>query len=112
VLILPGGDSLFVAEACSGVTSIVTLVPLAVLLAHFTLERWGPKLVLYAAVVPLAMAGNLVRVVATVLGALALGTGNVTEGPLHEAAGLLTYAVACGLMLALGVLLQRLEGPG
>ena len=27
-------------------------------------------------------------------------------------AGLLTYVVACGLMLALGALLQRLERPG
>jgi exosortase len=112
VLSLPGGESLFVAEACSGVTSIITLAPLAVLLAHFTLKRWGPKLVLFAAVVPLAMAGNLVRVVATVLGALELGAEHVTEGPLHEAAGLLTYVVACGLMLALGALLQRLERRG
>jgi exosortase len=112
VLVLPGGESLFVAEACSGVTSIITLVPLAVLLAHFTLDRWGPRLALFAAVVPLAMAGNLARVIATVLGAMALEPEHVTKGPLHEAAGLLTYVVACGLMLALGVLLQRVERPG
>ena len=112
VLSLPGGESLFVAEACSGVTSIITLAPLAVLLAHFTLKRWGSKLVLFAAVAPLAMVGNLVRVVATVLAGVEMGTEHVTEGPLHEAAGLLTYVVACGLMLALGALLQRLERRG
>ena len=112
VLTLPGGETLFVAEACSGVTSIITLVPLAVLLSHFTLRRWGPRLVLYASVVPLAMAGNLARVVATVVAALEIGTERATTGPPHEAAGLLTYVVACGLMLALGGLLRRLERSG
>jgi exosortase len=111
VLGLPGGGSLFVAEACSGVTSIITLVPLSVLLAHYTLERWSSRLILFAAVVPLAMAGNLARVVATVVASLALGVEFATEGPPHQAAGLLTYAVACGLLLVLGVALRRLERP-
>jgi exosortase len=112
ILNLPGGESLYVAEACSGVTSIITLAPLAVLLAHFTLKRWDFRLLLIAAVVPLAMAGNLARVVATVLASLQLGTQRATTGVLHEATGLLTYLVACGLMLALGALLRRLERPG
>lgn len=112
VLYLPGGESLFVAEACSGVTSIITLAPLAVLLVHFTLRGWGPRLILFASVIPLAMAGNLARVVATVLVSIEIGTERATTGPLHEAAGLLTYVVACGLMLALGGLLRRLERSG
>jgi len=112
ILNLPGGESLYVAEACSGVTSIITLTPLAVLLAHFTLRRWGFRLILFAAVIPLAMAGNLARVVATVLASIAIGTEHATAGPIHEAAGLLTYVVACGLMLALGAVLWRLERRG
>jgi exosortase len=112
VLNLPGGESLFVAEACSGVTSIITLAPLAVLLGHYTLRCWEFRLVLFAAVVPLAMAGNLARVVATVLASIATGTERATTGPLHEAAGLLTYLAACGMMLALGALLRRLERSG
>jgi exosortase len=111
VLNIPGGQSLFVAEACSGVTSIITLTPLAVLLAHLTLERWVFRLILLVAVIPLAMLGNLARVVATILASIEMGTEHATAGPLHEAAGLLTYLVACGLMLALGALLRRLEKP-
>jgi exosortase len=109
VIQLPGGESLFVAEACSGVTSIVTLLPLAVLLAHFRLKRWWTTLVLAAAVVPIAMTGNLVRVVATVGVATQVGVDRATEGPLHEMAGLLTYGFACGLMLGAGSLLGRAE---
>ena len=69
-------------------------------------------LILFAAVVPLAMAGNLARVVATVLVSIEIGAERATTGPLHEAAGLLTYVVACGLMLALGGLLRRWERSG
>jgi len=112
VLNLPSGETLYVAEACSGVTSIITLTPLAVLLAHFTLKRWGFRLLLIAAVIPLAMAGNLSRVVVTVLASLQVGAQQATSGVLHEAAGLLTYVVACALMLALGALLRRLERAG
>ncbi len=109
VLRLPGGDSLFVAEACSGVTSIVTLTPLAILLGYFTLRRFGTRAALAVAVIPLAMAGNLARVVATCALAARVGADRATSGPLHEGAGLLTYAVACGLMLVVGAGLRRLE---
>jgi exosortase len=109
VIQLPGGESLFVAEACSGVTSIVTLLPLAVLLAHFTLRRWWTTGVLVLSVAPIAMLGNLLRVIATVLVARRVGVDLATEGPVHETAGLLTYLAACGLMVAVGALLRRVE---
>lgn len=109
VLRLPEGDALFVAEACSGVTSVVTLAPLAVLLGYFTLRRTTARVALVLAVVPLAMAGNLARVVTTALAAERWGAERATQGLLHESAGLLTYAVACGLMLAVGAALRRLE---
>lgn len=109
VLLLPGGESLFVAEACSGVTSVVTLAPLGVLLAYLSLRRPLLRALLVAAVVPLAMAGNLVRVVATVLVSLRFGADVATEGPPHELLGVLTYAVAVGLLIAVGAGLRRLE---
>lgn len=112
VLQLPAGDSLFVAEACSGVTSIVTLTPLAVLLGYFSLRRFWTRALLVAAVVPLAMAGNLARVVVTCALAVQVGAERATTGWFHESAGLLTYAVACGLMLALGAGLRRVEQAG
>jgi exosortase len=109
VLILPTGEHLFVAEACSGVTSVITLAPLGVLLAYLTLRRPATRVALVAAVVPLAMLGNLARVVATVLASLRFGTALATSGPPHELLGLLTYAVAVALMLAVGQGLRRAE---
>jgi exosortase len=111
VLVLPDGESLFVAEACSGVTSVITLAPLAVLLAYLTLRRPAARIALVFAVVPLAMAGNLARVLATVAAARRFGADAATSGPPHELLGLLTYAVAVGLLLAVGAALRSSDAP-
>jgi len=109
VILLPSGETLFVAEACSGVTSVVTLAPLGVLLAYLALRRFPARVLLVAAVVPLAMAGNLVRVVATVVASQHVGAAAASEGPPHELLGLLVYVVAVGLLIALAGALRRAE---
>ena len=108
VIELPGGESLFVAEACSGITSIVTLLPLAVILAYYSERSLARRAVLVAAVVPLAMLGNLSRVVVTVLMARSYGVEVATSGFLHESAGLLTYVLGCLALLAIGMLMRLL----
>jgi len=107
VLLLPGGESLFVADACSGITSIVTLTPLAVLLAYFTEKRLSRRLALVAAVLPIALVGNLLRVILTVLAAREIGVAAATESLLHDSAGLTTYVLGCLALLGVGALLRR-----
>lgn len=109
VLVLPSGEELFVAEACSGVTSLITLTPLGVLLAYFTQRRLLRRLLLVAAVVPLALGFNLLRVVGTVWLALRVGAERATSGALHEAYGLGVYVFGCLALLAVG---RLLEAPG
>jgi exosortase len=107
VILLASGDSLFVEEACSGITSIVTLTPLAVMLAYFTQRTPWRRLALVAAVVPAAMVANLLRVVFTVITAQHLGAERATNNALHESAGLLTFTLACLALIGLGALLRR-----
>jgi exosortase len=107
VMRLPGGESLFVAEACSGITSLLSLIPVGVLLARFTQTGAWQRVALVAFVVPAALLGNMIRVIATVLAADAYGVKRATAGPLHESAGLLTSAFAVLLVLALGTVLAR-----
>lgn len=111
VLLLPGGESLFVAEACSGITSLVTLTPLAVLLAYFTERTLLRRIVLVAAVVPIALLGNLARVIVTTLAAQHVGAAAATENVLHESAGLTTYVLGCLALLALGAGLRWIWPP-
>lgn len=111
VLVLPAGQSLFVAEACSGITSIVTLTPLALVLAYFTSRRLRTRGTIVACVIPAAMLGNLLRVVVTLLAADAVGVERATGNPLHEFAGLLTFLLACGLLVALSAALRERPRP-
>jgi exosortase len=107
VILLPGGDSLFVAEACSGITSIVTLIPLAVMLAYFTVPTLGRKIILVGAVIPAAMLGNWLRVSVTVAAAERYGAAAATGNWLHESAGMLSFGLACFALIGLGALMRR-----
>jgi exosortase len=113
VLELPGGEQLFVAEACSGITSLVTLIPLGVFLAYFTERTLWRRALLVATVVPVAMAGNLVRVVATVFAAEQFGAEAAVESALHDWVGIATYVLACVVLLGVGEAMRRLlpESP-
>jgi len=106
VLTLPGDESLFVAEACSGITSLITLVPIGVFVAYFTESTLRRRLALVAAVVPIALAGNLARVILTVVLAIRVDVQFATEGPLHAWAGAATYVVGCVCLLGFGRLLH------
>lgn len=107
VLLLPGDVSLFVAEACSGITSLITLIPIGVFIAYFTESGFRRRALLVLCVVPIALFGNLLRVVLTVLLAMRVDVEYATEGPLHEWAGVGTYVVGCLALLAVGALMRR-----
>lgn len=107
VMTLPNGASLFVAEACSGLTSLVTLLPIAALIAYVSPISRGAKTLLFVMAVPIAMGANLVRVIATTLGALRWGVERVTGEIAHAALGLMVYAIASVALLLVARVLAR-----
>jgi len=107
VLTLPGDTELFVAEACSGITSLITLLPIGVFVAYFTETEWRRRAILVVAVLPIALAGNLLRVILTVILAMEVDVGFATEGPLHEWAGVGTYVLGCLCLLGIGTLMRH-----
>ena len=108
VLTLPGDTTLFVAEACSGITSLITLLPIGVFVAYFTESELWRRFALVLAVVPIALAGNLLRVLLTVGLTMRYDAEFATEGPLHEWAGVGTYVIGCLCLIAVGRLMRRL----
>lgn len=98
-ILLPEGP-LFVADACSGLTSIVTMLPIACIVAWFLSHGIWRRLLVVASVVPLAIVGNIVRVLATVLLVSRLGI-EAAQGALHESFGLATYVI--GTLAVIGV---------
>ncbi len=70
-------------------TSLITLLPLAVIVAYFMSHGIWRRVAIVASVVPLALAANILRVVATVKLVSIWGV-EAAQGSLHESFGLAT----------------------
>jgi exosortase B len=96
-----GGHQMLVADACSGMNSIVSLTALTLLYVRLTgpstARRW---IAMLAAIVPVAIIANLLRVLVLVLIAYHWGD-EAAQGAVHTLAGLLVFAVAFLLLAGL-----------
>jgi hypothetical protein len=63
-----------------------------------------------AAVIPIALPRNLLRVVLTVIASIYVSVEFATVGRLHEWADVATYVVGCLCLLGVGALMQRFVG--
>ncbi|MFI5314434.1 MAG: exosortase/archaeosortase family protein [Myxococcota bacterium] len=91
---------LFVANACSGLRSIVTLLPLAVVVATFAARGAWRRALILISVVPFAVLGNIARVITTVL--LVSHWGDAyAQGTLHDGFGFATFGLGAVALVAL-----------
>lgn len=102
--------SLEVAEACSGLRSLVTLMALGALYAYLFVRGTTRSLVLFAATIPIAIVTNIFRIFITGVAAYAIST-KLAEDFLHELSGILVFATALILTLILGALLRWRRKP-
>lgn len=88
-----------VAEACSGIRSLLTLVTLAIIYGYLLESRNWVRVVLACAAVPIAVAANSFRVFGTGL-LVQYGHAEQAEGFYHAVSGLLIFAVALIMLFA------------
>ena len=109
-VILLATVTLEVAEACSGIRSLVSLLTLGIVYGYFTEDRISRRVVLAGATIPIAIAANAIRVAGT--GVLAHVAGPaVADGFFHTFAGWIVFMVAVAMLFLLQHLL-RLAGSG
>ena len=105
-----------VEEPCSGIRSLFSLMMISALYGWLSLKSWLPRGILFASAIPLAMAGNMVRMVLLALGSLWFGTefavGRNIDGQqemsfYHSMAGFAVFGVALSGMFALCTQLER-----
>lgn len=109
-IIMFPATTLEVADACSGIRSLISLLALAVALAFFLQIAPWKRWLLICAAVPIAIVTNATRVIVT--GFLAQYWGaRAAEGFFHEFAGLAVFGVAMVLLGALGAVLARRGEP-
>ncbi len=99
---------LHVVDACSGLRSLVAMTVMSVVIGYFFLRRWWSKALLVIAVLPLAIFANALRVFAT--GYLKVnGYEKMAEGIVHDATGVIIFAVSGGILTGLSFLLRKVE---
>jgi exosortase len=98
--------TLEVAEACSGIRSLVSLLMLSILLGYFTERAISRRVLIALAAVPLAIIANGLRVAGTGLAAEWISPA-AADGFFHSFSGWVVFLVACGGLLVLQRLLPR-----
>lgn len=103
-----------IADPCSGIRSLFALTMISAVYAHLTLRAWWSKWILFLMAVPLAVAGNFVRILMLTFGTLALGSefaiGTIDHpSGYHMAAGFVVFGVALAGMVGIGKILGRME---
>ena len=86
-----------VAEACSGIRSIMSMIMLSCLFVYFSKGGWLRKAILVLSAIPVAMFANIVRVSGTGILAHFYG-GKVARGFLHEFSGLAVFVLGFALL--------------
>jgi exosortase len=100
--------TLSVAEACSGIRSLMSLVTLGVMVAYFLPFRWWLRAVFIATTIPIAVITNAFRVGGT--GVLAHRYGQAAaEGFFHTFSGWLVFVCAFGLLLLEVMLIMKIN---
>jgi len=95
-----------VAPACSGIRSLIAMFVLSTVYAFVVFKQWWPRLVVIGMAMPLAVAGNVVRITAIILVGQAFGhdAGVMIE----QNFGFVTFAVALVGMYGVSWLLERM----
>ncbi len=109
VLILANA-TLEVAEACSGIRSLVSLFTLGIVFGYFVDRRGWVRATIALSAIPVAIMANGLRVASAGVAAHNYGTAGV-EGLFHEFSGWVVFVIAFLMMFALQRLLQRLLPP-
>ena len=110
VLIL-ANTTLEVAEACSGIRSLISLLTLGIVFGYFTDSRQTVRTLIALSTIPIAIFANGVRVAGTGIAAHYFGSA-AAEGFFHEFSGWLLFLVAFALLaLAQRIIISSIPAP-
>jgi len=99
---VPGAEfNVDVADPCSGIRSLFAMMALTAAYAHFTLRQTWHKWLLFACSLPIAMIGNMVRIMSICVVAAWFGQ-QVATGYYHDYSGYVVFLVGVLLMVQTG----------
>jgi exosortase len=111
-VIVLANTTLEVAEACSGIRSLVSLLTLGIVYGYFADRRSWMRIVIALATVPIAIVANGLRVAGTGIAAHYYGP-EAAHGFFHTFSGWLVFAFAFGALVTLiHAILRFTPAPG
>ena len=102
-----GEFAIDVAEPCAGLRSLFAMMALTAAYAYFTQPTWLRRGVLFALSVPIAVIGNVVRII-TICMVAAMTSQDFAAGFYHDYSGYVVFAAAILLMVSCGEAISRL----
>ena len=106
-----GSFAIDVAEPCSGLRSLFAMMALTAGYGYFTQPTWLRRGALFALSVPIAILGNVVRILLIVVVATTCSPDFAT-GFYHDYSGYVVFLVAVALMVAAGGLVSKVAESG
>ena len=98
--------TLEVADACSGIRSLMSLLALSVAYIFFSQQTNLKRCIVIVSAIPIAIFTNSLRVIVTGILVQYLGV-DAAEGGFHEVAGIVVFALAMVMLMGLGTILRR-----
>jgi exosortase len=93
--------TLEVAEACSGIRALVSLLTLGIVYGYFTDGRASVRVLIALATIPIAIVANAARVAGTGIAAQYFGEG-AAHGFFHTFSGWLVFVAAFAMLVVVG----------
>ena len=101
-----GEDRLLVGEVCGGLRSLIALLSFGTLMAYISKTRGWAKVLILVLSGPIAIVSNTVRIFALCVIGYFWGSEAAT-GFVHDASGILIFAVAFAILFALETVLRK-----
>ena len=108
LMIYLGSHEIFMGAPCSGFRSLITMFSLGVVYVYIIKGGFWKKFIMVAAIVPLALLGNLIRVITLCLLTYYAGE-KVAEGFFHYFSGGVIFVIMIIGLLILEFILEKYE---
>ncbi len=105
LLLSIGNHEIYMGAPCSGFRSLITMISLGLVYAYINQGTFQKRLILTASIVPLALLGNLVRVLGMCLVTFYLGEESGKK--YHDASGFVIFLILIAGLIGLETFLNR-----
>jgi exosortase len=99
-----------VVQACSGLRSMISILPIGAILGYFTLQSNLLKSILFLFGVPTAILVNIIRVVLLVL-SFYYFKYDLTAGTIHTVFGMIIFILSLVIIFFAGGILSKWDRP-